>query len=107
MALTADIDALAAIWVERWLAYGGGLIVDGNCDKLQISMAEQGWRHSASAPTWKRNWHDGWQVGRWRELSELARLVPGLRSAIVEHVAQNGEPWPGGGRVMSRPNPNG
>lgn len=100
-----DLAALAAIWVERWLTYGGGLIVDANCDKIQISMREDGWswRHkSPNNQTWNRLWHDGWVVGRWRELNELAQLVPGLREAIIDHVALNGALWPDGGRAMWR-----
>ncbi|MEO6153396.1 MAG: hypothetical protein ABIT09_06620 [Croceibacterium sp.] len=100
---------LAAIWVERWLKYGGGLIVDVNCDKIQISKGELNWRHSRlnKAPEYRRQaqWHDGWHVGRWRELADLCSLIPGLRAAIIEHVAQNGRDHGEHGYHLWRPAP--
>ena len=97
------LSDLAAIWVERWLKYGGGLILDPNCDRLQISMRDDWRRKPPGKARWQRDdarWHDGWHVGRWRELNELAALVPGLRGAIIEHVAQVGQATADGSRVM-------
>ena len=53
-------------------------------------------------PYGQRLWHDGWKVGRWRELSELAVLVPGLRGAILDHVALHGKQRIGGSIEMYR-----
>ena len=105
LASTVDLNTLAQIWVERWLAYGGGLIL--SADKLQISMSERGWRQEpAGDQQYHRDsarWHDAWQTGRWRELSELAGQVPGLREAIRSHVGHHGERGADGRRIMYRP----
>lgn len=90
---------LAAVWVDRWLKYGGGLVVDADADTIQISMRESGWRLGGLQP-WQRHWKDGWQIGRWRELSELCGAVPGLRAAIIHHVVLHGEKRLSGSRVM-------
>lgn len=110
MATAIDIDALAAIWVQRWLAYGGGVIVDLSAATASISMSLDGrrWRRPAHGKGPKvpdqRLWHDGWVVGRWRELQELCFLIPGLNEAIVDYVAEHGHK--GGGRAwMVEPHP--
>ena len=100
----AMLARLAGIWVDRWLKHGGGLIVDANCDTIQISMRmdSKPWRRKATGPLPKqRLWHDGWNVGRWRELQELASEVPGLREAIIHHVALHGKQQPWGGAHMT------
>lgn len=111
--MTAEqlLERLAAIWVDRWLKYGGGLRVEAHCDSVQISMSLDGrrWRHPARGKTgWERQrrlWHDGWTVGRWRELQELGREIPGLREAIIHHVALHGQEEFAGARVMYAPHP--
>jgi hypothetical protein len=95
---------LAAIWAERWLKYGGGLVVDQHGGGLQLSTGI--WRRSerwrSRHPTLhQRQWHDAWAVGLWRKLSDLATLIPGLREAIIDHVAANGQPY-GEGWCMIR-----
>lgn len=65
-------------------------------------MREEGWR-SEHEELWQRHWHDGWKVGRWRELGELAKLVPGLRGAIIHHVALHGQLGPNGSRIIFTP----
>jgi hypothetical protein len=96
---------LAAIWVERWLAYGGSLVVDPNCDRVSISMNLDTFERKPFGPEpwrrWQRHWTDGWLTGRWRELSELCGLVPGLREAIIHHVALHGAPCGGGYKCMT------
>lgn len=42
MAATVDLDNLATIWVERWITYGGGLLVDGPCDNPADQHAGRG-----------------------------------------------------------------
>jgi hypothetical protein len=87
---------LAALWVERWLEYGGMLVWNENSNKLQISMRMDWRRAPRGTALWERQqrlWHDGWMVGRWRELGELCSRVPGLREAIIDHVAEKGERW--------------
>ncbi len=105
------LERLAAIWVGRWLKYGGGLIVDAGCDNIQISMALDGsrWRRKPVAGDRsklpQRLWHDGWTVGRWRELQELGREIPGLREAIIHNVALHGKKQPWGTFHMTAPHP--
>lgn len=94
---------LAAVWVERWRRYGGSLIVDANCDKVQIGMSMDWNRRPIGPESWRpmqRHWHDGWFVGRWRELGELVTHVPRLREAIIHHVALHGDARIDGSRVM-------
>ena len=93
MGSEAMLAALAAVWVDRWCKYGGGLIVDRDCNNIQISMRMDWRRPKTGKEPWERRqslWHDGWQVGRWRELQELCGEVPGLRGAIIDHVALHG-----------------
>lgn len=89
MTAAVPLADLAAIWVERWLTYGGGLIANSETAGLSISMRmdQWRWRHGEA---YQRHWHDGWMTGRWRELQEIIELVPGLQAAIVEHVARHG-----------------
>jgi hypothetical protein len=93
------LEQLAAVWVKRWLAYGGGLVADPDCLSIQMDMRETGWRRKG-AYKWQRNWHDGWKVGRWRELGELVTHVPGPREAIIQHVTLHGAPYGAGKRCM-------
>ena len=97
-----NLDAFAAIWVERWLKYGGGLIADPVQAKISVSMSFDNWRWKSEWPT-QRQWHDGWMVGRWRELGDLLDLIPGLREAVVDHVMEHGRPYGSEGwRAMTR-----
>lgn len=97
--MTAEqlLERLAATWVDRWLKYGGGIRIDQHCDTAQISMNVDGgrWRRKPHGKeSWQRQqrlWQDGWNVGRWRELQELGREIPGLREAIIHHVALHGQ----------------
>jgi hypothetical protein len=99
---TDPLDELARIWCERWIDRGGDLIVDATCDNIQISM-------SMDTPPQYRNgigdhvqWHNGCHVGHYRELEELARLVPGLREALIHHVASSGYHYSCGTSMMTR-----
>ena len=73
------LATLAAVWVNHWLQYGGSLIVDKDCDAVQIGMRQGRWRREKHLPM--PLWHDGWIVGRWRMLSDLVETTPGLREA--------------------------
>lgn len=92
---------LAGVWVERWLAHGGWLIVDANCDAVSMGVAMRNHPWRSKNPRGRRLWHDGWKVGRWRELHEMAGYVPGLCAAIVHHVALNGYRDPSGCTSMT------
>lgn len=98
------LEAMAGEWVERWLAHGGWLIADANCDKVSLGMRLNSsvWRVKKRELHVDNLWHDGWKVGRWRELGEMAGYVPGLRVAIIHHVALNGTPDPSGSTCMTR-----
>lgn len=102
---SADMKRLAAIWVERWLAYGGGLVANTETGGLSISMRMDQWRWKHGEVR-QRLWHDGWMTGRWRELQELMELIPGLREAMVDHVADHGEDYGPDCRTMYRPGPH-
>ena len=93
---------LAGVWVERWLAHGGYLIVDANCDRVSLGMRMHSGLWRSKNPWGQRLWHDGWKVGRWRELNEMAEYVPGLYGAIVHHVTLHGVLCEGGSRMMTR-----
>ena len=94
------LSDLASIWVERWLAHGGTLFANPEAGTVQISMRLD-WRRKtpAGAPSWQREGsraYDMWNTGRWRELSELCGLIPGLKQAIIAHIEQHGQPWSDG-----------
>ena len=97
--LTAEqlIEGIASVWVGRWLEHGGSLIIDANCDHVQIGMRE-GWRRDRGHP--EPTWRDGWIVGRWRTLWDLVDDIPGLSAAIIHHVALNGKDGGDGRRIM-------
>lgn len=101
-----DLDQLAAIWVDRWLKYGGGVIAHAEHGLATISMNLDGSRWRCRRPhRTQHHWHDGWTVGRWRELQELLELIPGLDDAIAAYVVENGESYADGRRVMQREHP--
>lgn len=82
---------LAAIWVDRWLAYGGSLLVDSHRDGVALGMRERRYDEAVkSTYLFQHFWRRGWNVGRWRELSDLSALIPGLHDAIIRHVELNG-----------------
>lgn len=101
MSVVTDAPSLAAYWVDRWLKYGGGLIANSETAKLSISMSMERWRWR-HGPHQQRLWHDGWMVGRWRELGDLLDAVPGLYEAVVDHVMEHGEPYGANGRALYR-----
>lgn len=98
---TVNLSDLAAHWVERWLLYGGGLIADLDAAKLSVSMSFDHWRWQSEYP-FQRHWHDGWMVGRWRELSDLLPLIEGLREAVIDHVAEHGQDYGPSRKAMFR-----
>jgi hypothetical protein len=94
------LEILAQVWVERWLDRGGSIIVGAACDTAQIAM-------SLDTPAKHRDrvgdhvlWHDGCHVGHWRRLEDLVRLVPGLREAVIHHVALDGHLYACGSTAM-------
>jgi hypothetical protein len=105
MSGAVSLDELAAIWVERWLVYGGGLIADSHTARLSVSMRMDDWRWRSHYAA-QRHWHNGWMTGRWRELSELMELIPGLYDAVVAHVLEHGQPGGVGSKCMTRRGPH-
>lgn len=107
MSAGVALGALAEVWVKQWLEHGGSLIAYRDADRLQIGMRMYdgaGWRTKTKVLHDQR-WYEGWIVGRWRQLSDLVGVVPGLQAALVQYVRAHGQPYTDGAVAMYGPDP--
>jgi hypothetical protein len=79
------LDLFAGAWIERFTALGGDLYAysDG---RMSTFMPESGVGRRPEEGEYLSAQTDG----RFRELSDLLRFVPGGRDAVVAHLRQ----WP-------------
>lgn len=89
------LDLFAAAWLERWIAHGGGMIVnpDGTGHMYARVDADDAPGYQEPPAEWpaeqrdERRRIDNWMfIGRTRELMDLLELVPGGREAVKAHV---------------------
>ena len=88
--IAPGLDLFAAAWLERWQSFGGNVFVDRESGKASLCMPMPGVGGHAEiqGEGWQRDWNDGYDTGRWRELEELLRLVPGGMKAVAAHVTR-------------------
>jgi hypothetical protein len=87
-AIQPGLDLFAAAWLERWQSFGGVVFVDLVTGKPSTMMPKPGvgGRPDIEGEGYAREWKDGYETGRWRELDDLLRLVPGGTEALAAHV---------------------
>lgn len=86
--MSAGLDLFAAAWLERWQSFGGVVLVDKQTGSMNLQMPMPGFggHREIEGEGFQRQWLDGFDTGRWRELEALIRLVPGGSEAVKEHV---------------------
>ena len=87
--IAPGLDLFAAAWLERWQSFGGHVYVDADTGRpsLMMPMPGIGGHPEIQGEGWQRDWNDGFDTGRWRELHDLLQLVPGGPEAVAAHVA--------------------
>lgn len=96
------LDLFAAAWIERWQSFGGSVSLELQTEKLALMMPMPGFdgRPEIEGEGSTRTWNDGYETGRWRELHDLLKLVPGGRDAVAAHVRQYPS-WTGPGVMVA------
>ena len=67
---------------------GGSVIVRDGRPSLCMPEPGIGSRPEIEGEGWRRDWNEGFETGRRRELVELLRLMPGGKKALAEHIAR-------------------
>jgi hypothetical protein len=82
------LDLFVAAWLERWRSFGGTVFLDLATGKVStcFPMPGYGGRADIEGEGHARDWKDGYEHGRIRELDDLLRLVPGAKQALAEHI---------------------
>ncbi|WP_324808743.1 hypothetical protein SH584_04045 [Sphingomonas sp. LY29] len=95
------LAALAQVWTERWIDRGGFLVVDPDCNRVQVGMSMDAPEHHKAHSESQREWVDAYHTGRWRELQDFVEAVPDLRAALIHHVALHGHRYADGTTMMT------
>lgn len=82
------LDLFVAAWLERWQSFGGTVFLDLETGKTSscFPMPGEGGRPKIEGEGYQRDWTDGFEHGRIRELHELMQLVPGATDALADHI---------------------
>lgn len=82
------LDLFVAAWLERWRAFHGTVFLDLGTGKISAGfpMPGCGGRPDIEGEGRARDWQDGYEHGRIRELLDLLQLIPGAKEALADHV---------------------
>lgn len=96
------LDLFIAAWLERWHSFHGTVFLDLATGKISTGfpMPGCGGRPKIEGEGHARDWKDGFEHGRIRELDDLLRLVPGAKEALAEHIKRYPEAC-GGNTLMA------